>query len=307
MRRAIRHAAQVLLLGFVAWYLFVHWSDYQDVLKQATPSWGPLLGSGLIVFVAYAVLIQTWRLTVQAWGAELSPGSAARIWFVSSLGKYLPGKYWSIAAMGALAHAEGVSAVAAVGSSLVVQLVNIVTGFAVVAVTGTRVVDLPVTAGIALAALALSLVAAPRALPLAVSTLNRLLGRSMAVPHLPPRALWWAVCGTTLAWLLYGLAFQMFAHGISAGAGAGAYRAWAASFVASYLVGFIAVFSPGGLGVREVALAEALQRTGLATGALVALLVAGSRIWLTLLEIIPGVLFLLVRPASRPTSTSSDR
>jgi hypothetical protein len=49
---------------------------------------------------------------------------------------------------------------------------------------------------------------------------------------------------------------------------------------------------------------EALQRTGLATGALAALLVAASRLWLTVLEVIPGVLFLIIRPAARRDSPS---
>jgi hypothetical protein len=52
-------------------------------------------------------------------------------------------------------------------------------------------------------------------------------------------------------------------------------------------------------------MAEALQRTGLAVGALSALLVAASRVWLTILEIIPGVLFLLVRPSRRSDSSSN--
>ncbi|MHB0963801.1 MAG: hypothetical protein ACYC5V_11395, partial [Gemmatimonadaceae bacterium] len=79
---------------------------------------------------------------------------------------------------------------------------------------------------------------------------------------------------------------------------------WTAIFIGPYLVGFIAIFAPGGIGVREVAMAEALQRTGLAVGAVAALLVVSSRVWLTILEIIPGVLFLLVRPSRRSASSS---
>ena len=125
------------------------------------------------------------------------------------------------------------------------------------------------------------------------------------MPHLPARAIWWAGAGTAVAWTLYGVAFQWFAWGISGGVTSGTTGDWIAIFIGPYLVGFITLFSPGGLGAREVAMLEALPRAGLATGALAALLVVSSRLWLTVLEVIPGVLFMLIRPATRRDSPSA--
>src|SRR5207245_1830584 len=88
-------------------------------------AWAPILLSGVLVFAAYALLIQTWRVMLASWDKPLSFGSATRIWFVSNLGKYLPGKVWQIAALSVLAQQEGVSAVAATGSALIVNLANI--------------------------------------------------------------------------------------------------------------------------------------------------------------------------------------
>jgi len=304
-RRMVRIALQLALLGFVAWYVRAHWNDYRLVFQQAAPDWGTLAWSSCLVLLAYVVLIQTWRQTVVAWGERLDFRSAMRIWFVSNLGKYVPGKYWSIAAMGTLAQAQGVSPVAAVGSSLVVTLVNLVTGFAVFFVAGARAMDVPASAVIAVVVLGAAMIGAPWLLPVAIRIVNRLARREFAVPHLPPRAIWWAAAGTTLAWVLYGVAFQAFVSGMSRGSVHGTLADWTAIFIGPYLVGFIAVFAPGGLGAREVAMAEALQRTGLALGAMSALLVAASRIWLTVLEIVPGVLFLLVRPMDRSDSSSN--
>jgi uncharacterized membrane protein YbhN (UPF0104 family) len=300
--RVVRHLLQVALLGFVAWYLFVHWGDYQHVFAVARPQWGPLLLSCVVVGIAYLVLIQTWRQTVEAWGERLDFQSAARIWFVSNLGKYVPGKVWAIAAMGTLAQQQGVSAVAAVGSSLVVQLVNLVTGFAVALIASAGLVRAPAAALAGVVVLAVAMLAAPTALPLAIAFVNRVTGRTFAVPALPRSAILWASTGTTVAWVLYGVAFKLFAVGITAGVVAGSLGDWTAIFIGPYLLGFIAVFAPGGIGVREVAMAESLQRAGLAVGAMAALLVAASRVWLTILEIIPGVLFLLVRPMRRSSS-----
>lgn len=303
-RRMVRTVLQLALLAFVAWYVREHWTVFGSAFKGARPDWSWLLGASFLVLVAYIVLIQTWRQVVVAWGQRLSFNDAMRIWFVSNLGKYVPGKYWSIAAMGTLAQDVGVSPVAAMGSSLVVQLVNLVTGFGVFFIAGARAMHVPAGAVVALVALAAALGGAPWLLPMAVRLFNRATGRQVAVPLLPPKAIWWAGAGTTVAWLLYGVAFDAFANGISSGTVNGSIADWTAVFIGPYLLGFITIFSPGGLGVREVAMAEALQRTDLAVGAMSALLVASSRVWLTVLEIIPGVLFLLVRPVDRPASPS---
>jgi uncharacterized membrane protein YbhN (UPF0104 family) len=304
--RALRIALQLALLGFVVRYVAAHWVDYRGVFDEATLDWGALSLSSAFVLVAYIVLIQTWRQVVEAFGERLEFTSAMRIWFVSNLGKYVPGKVWSIAAMGTLAQEQGISPLTAVGSSVVVQLVNLVTGFAVFFVAGARTLEVPLPAVLAVVAIGVGLLGAPRLLPAALALVNRVTGRQVSIASLPPQAVFWAAAGTTLAWLFYGIAFQFFAIGITGGEAYGSTGDWTAVFVGSYLLGFIAVFSPGGLGVREVAMAEALQRSGLAIGAMAALLVAASRIWLTILEIIPGVLFLLVRPLNR-TDSSEDR
>jgi hypothetical protein len=302
LKRVFRAALQIALLGFVCWYVYIHWGDYEHVFQQAHPHWKMLGFSSFMVLVAYVVLIQTWRQTVNAWGERLDFWGATRIWFVSNLGKYVPGKVWSIAAMGTLAQERGVSPVAAMGSSIVVQVVNLVTGLAVFAVAGAHTMKLPVTVVVVVVALGFGVLGAPWAMPNVIRFANRLTGRSFALPMLPPSAIWWAAAGTTLAWVFYGIAFEAFAVGMGAGMN-GSFGDWTAIFIGPYLLGFIAVFAPGGIGVREVAMAEALQRTGLAAGALAALLVAASRVWLTVLEIIPGVLWLLLQPIERPPSS----
>lgn len=303
-RRTVRGLLQMALLGFVLWYVRAHWSEYEHVFQQAHPQWAPVLQATFLVIIAYVALIQTWRQVVVAWGERLTFKDAMRIWFVSNLGKYVPGKVWSIAAMGTLAQEVGISPMAAVGSSVVVQLVNLVTGFGVFFIAGARAMEVPLAAAVAVVLLGGTLAVSPWLLPVMVRTVNRLTGRQVRVPMLPPRAIWWAGVGTTTAWVLYGLAFQFFAAGISAGEAGGSAGDWTAVFIGPYLLGFIAVFSPGGIGVREFAMAEALQRTGLAVGALSALLVLASRVWLTLLEIVPGVFFLLVGPSHRSRSPS---
>ena len=308
MKRAtlLRRTLQAALLGFVVWYIANNWSEYKHAFATAHPDWLAISRSCVLVLVSYIVLIQTWRQTVQAWGERLSFTEAARIWFISNLGKYVPGRVWAIAAMGTLAQEAGVSPVAAIGSSLVVQLVNVVTGFGVFFVAGAHVIQLPGGTTAALVVLVILLVLTPWLVPFAVQLLNRVSKRQFAEPRLPPSAIWWAASGTALAWVLYGVAFRWFAIGISGEAAAGTMGDWIAIFVGSYLLGFVTLVSPGGLGVREGFMAVALKQSGLVGGSAAALLVVTSRLWLTVLEVVPGVLYLLLRPAARRVSPSDE-
>jgi uncharacterized membrane protein YbhN (UPF0104 family) len=99
----------------------------------------------------------------------------------------------------------------------------------------------------------------------------------------------------------YGLALWLLARGLLPHAGLGLLPATTV-FTTSYLAGFLALFAPGGIGVREGALVATMQRAGLATPAEAAVIAVASRIWLTVLEIIPGLIALLIPTTRRAAS-----
>jgi hypothetical protein len=296
-----------IIIGFATRELAHQWREVGPAIAGLRPSWSLVLASGLIVLATYLVLVEAWRATLRVWTESLPFATAARIWFVSNLGKYVPGKVWQIAAMGAMAQRAGVSATAAVGSSLIVNLVNIVAGFAVIAITAAgrvaaaiggeeaganRMGELAVIA-VAVAGGA-ALLLAPVAIPRLATLAARVTGKSLAVPKVPYRALWVSAAATTAAWVLYGIAFATFAHGISPRATGNA-TSYIAVYTGSYLAGYLALFVPGGIGVREAVLVLAMPRFGLLSAADAAVVAVASRLWLTVLEIGPGLL-LWIRP-----------
>lgn len=311
-RRAIWPWLQVgfvlAVVGFAIPYLSRQWAELEAINARLTPDWLGVALSGLVVLSSYVVLIATWRATVQGWGDHLAAWDAARIWCVSNLGRYLPGKIWQIGAMGALAQAVGVSPVAAVGSALVVSIVHLIVGFAVVALTGAELfrtivpVDgiLPWIVG----GMVVTVIATPWLLPRVARLATRLTGRQFIEPHLPPQAIWIAAAGSAIGWLLFGVAFHLLS-GALLGRVTGTLPSNIAVFTLSYLTGFLVLFAPGGIGARELAMGALLARVGAVSGAEAALLVVASRLWLTLLELAPGLLFLAFgrpRPASPPLS-----
>ena len=101
--------------------------------------------------------------------------------------------------------------------------------------------------------------------------------------------------------MLYGVAFQILVSA-TFDVNAGATRSYIAAFTASYIVGYLAFFTVGGLGTRELLLAGLLTEFGIATAATATVIVLVSRVWLTVLELLPGLILLAFTP--KPTSSS---
>jgi uncharacterized membrane protein YbhN (UPF0104 family) len=278
------------------------WAGISGSWSSLHPKWGYVGLSGAIVLTSYAVLIETWRRTVAAWGDSIAWPTAARIWFVSNLGKYLPGKVWQIGAMGVLAQQAGVSPVAAVGSSLVVNLVNLLAGALVVLVFGARGLAGPGLVPLTVLAV-IGAFATPWLIPWMLEIAREVTGRDLPDAHVPPTAIFLALVGCLLSWVLYGAAFQMLAVGLF-GASSGTTSAYIAVFTLSYLLGYLALFAPGGLGVRETVLAGFLVAAGLDVDPNATILVLFSRLWMTLLEAAPGLMLLALNRA-RPTNETS--
>ena len=286
--------------------------ELRDQPLTSEPRWGLIALSGGVFLLAHAVLIETWRTVLACWGAHLTFWSAARVWSVSNLARYIPGKIWQIGAMGAMARELDVSPIAASGSALLGTLVNITAGFVVALVSGRSLLmqrvppPLQALTILAVAVACAGLLLAPFILPRLAPVAARLAGRHVEAT-LPTRAVVYSLLGNVVAWLIYGAAFQLFVAGVL-GAAAGGYPTYLAAYTSSYLIGYIFLFAPAGVGFRETAMLEFLQLAGLATHPQAALVTLTSRIWLTLLEVTPAVFFWAHHRMRRrsPTTDPSD-
>jgi hypothetical protein len=280
------------------------WSVAAQRLTTIHIGWTWIIAATVIVFLTYLLLIETWRKILVGWSSHLDFAPAARIWFVSNLGKYLPGKIWSIAAMSVMAREHEVSAVAATGSSILIQIVTIATGIVLVVILGIRAVDQPLIAAAIGLVLMVGLALLPALLPRFARLAASLTSKEFVVPPLPSMTVWLTIARSLLSWIAYGIAFQLFVLAIL-GSAAGATSSYIAVYAASYIIGFLALFAPGGVVVRESALVAGMVRLGLASQADAFAVAIASRLWLTIVEIIPGfVAMALVRRSSRTQTTS---
>jgi glycosyltransferase 2 family protein len=290
IRRALAWAFTAAVLLFVALKLAQQWPAVRDALAGAEPAWMLLGASCVVVLLTYALLIETWRIVLAGWGYRLPFWEAARIWTISNLGKYIPGKVWALSAMAVMSEARGVSPLVAAGASVLITIINTVVGFLVVIASGARVLDIPPAAIAVIIVAGAAVVLAPPMLPRLAALAGRVLKRDLTLPPLAMSAVVAAVAATAAAWVGYGIAFRLFVAGVL-GSAPGSVALYTAVFAGSYLVGFIALFAPGGVGVREVVMAAGLDRAGFPTGPAY-LIVVASRLWLTVLEILPALLFL---------------
>lgn len=299
--------AAAVLLYFIGRTLAAQWAAFRAQPLEAAPRWPDVAAGSALILGAYAVLIQTWRLMLRSWGAEMPFWTAARVWSVSNLGKYVPGKVWQITAMAAMATRAGVSAVVSTGSALLGTIINIACGIAIVLVIGWRWIDMVrddarVVALVLLGLVVLGILALPFLLPHINAIAARLSGRLIAFEAPPARIVVTAIIGNLLTWLMYGVAFMWLVSGVL-GESPGSPWLYIAVNAAAYVVGYLFLFLPAGIGVREGVMAVLLTSQGLATPKQALLIAGASRIWLTLLEIVPALLF-VAHDAARRNRTS---
>ena len=271
-------------MAFVARSIARNWTEFRSlhVALTVTPAW--IAASALTVLATYIMQIESWRRILAGWHQRLPFAGAARTWSLANLGRYVPGKVWSVAGLVVLAQRAGVAPGPAAASAFVIQAVTLGSGVAVVAAAAPHSAPPLRLAAAALVAVATigALVWRPTA-----AWLGRLVNAAPPLEPLALSAVFASTLLTVVSWWTYGAAFWMLARGLVAGAALPLTGAVAA-FTLGYILGLLALFAPGGVGVREVVLIGLLAPF-LGAGGAVAVSVA-SRVLLTVLEAAAAVL-----------------
>jgi glycosyltransferase 2 family protein len=187
-------------------------------------------------------------------------------------------------------------------------VVNIAMGCVVAVVAGWSALDSMTqghaTLGILLAvAIVGGVLLLPAMLPPTIRVIERITRRRLELGDLPRRAVYIAIVGNIIAWVMYGWSFELFVHGVL-GSPQGTLSQFTAAYALSYVIGYLVFLIPGGIGPREAALLLSLKTIGF-NAKDAAVIAVTSRLWLTLLEIVPGLIYLALQ--ARRTKTSIPR
>jgi uncharacterized membrane protein YbhN (UPF0104 family) len=269
------------------------WPGVRRVASDLRPRWELIALASAIVLVTYAMLIESWRHVVLALGSAFDRASAASVWFVSNLARWLPGAFWQLGAMTELARRRGVPVTVSTSSAVIVTIVNIFTGLLVaLAFSATSLGEVTVRGRAIIAVGALVLVALPLLTPRLIALARRVTGRELAVPRIGFRAVVVAAVSTKAAWRFYGVAFWVMTRAVLPGPWRDL-SACIAIYTASYLTGLFNP-APAGVGAAEGAMILLAPKLGVATAAEAAVLALVVRLWRTVLEIAPGLVALAV-------------
>ena len=288
--RALEWAVALVVLAAIVRYLVREWDHLAS--RPWDVEWVILgLGSGLVV-LAYSLFVLLWRHIVSRLGGHLTAADAHRIWYFGNLARYVPGKVLQLAGTVYLARAKGVGSVLTVGSMVVAQLFVIVAGLVLTLVAlpgpafplpGGSEAGLAVAVGLAILLLTPLFDHAHRfGLQLA--------GRGDAHVRVHVRTRVGLLLGYLVAWIVFGLGFVLFVDGV-ADPTPGSTTTLMGIFTAGYLAGWVAVFVPGGLGVREGVYALLLAEV--MPGPVAAAVAILSRLWLTAVELLIALLLAL--------------
>ena len=255
-----------------------NWAEFRSLEIHLHPRAGLLGLATLTVFFTYVWYIEAWRRLLAGWAQRIGFGDAARAWCLANLGRYVPGKIWSVTGLVVLAQRAGVRGSAAAASAVAFQALVLGTGVAVVAgATPHATSGLRLLVGVVVAVASLGvLVWGPTA-----RWVGRLMNADAPLTALPLSAVVLSAGLMFLGWLTYGFAFWLFVRGLLPEAQL-PLAAAAGAFTLSYILGTLALFAPGGIGVRELVLVSLLTPS-LGSGGALAVSV-GSRVLLTVTE-----------------------
>lgn len=252
MQAVVGGLALVAALAVAVYSLITHRHDLVRGVHQLSVVDLMLAVAGVAGLLLASML--TWRALVAAGGDRLSVVAACRVFFVSAIGKYLPGALWPYLAQVQLGARYGVAKASLALTGLLQIVVTLVTGFAVAALL------LPIALPpvhrqapwLVVAAPVILFLLHPRLLALALALAARVLRRP--VPPVPSAAGIAAAAGWSGAnWLSSGLMIFALDRSMGGGGGRGfllAVGGWALA----WCVGFVVVIAPAGAGVREAVL-----------------------------------------------------
>lgn len=251
LKTAVRIAALLVALGFLAALLASQWQALRTFQWQFRPGW--LLLSFVLLALGALLELSIWRFLLAGLGGVLRWRRAAETWFLSNIVRYIPGNIWQFLGMAELAADDGVSRLTTFASIAVHQVLNMAVGLVLAALYFAL-------AGEAawLKALRPFLLLAPLGLLLChPRLLERILNSLLAAFKRPPVAvtLTWRQIALALlayagAWLVMGSGFASLAASITPVTPA-QFGALVATWAAAYVVGYLSLLTPSGLGVRE--------------------------------------------------------
>jgi len=280
---AVKWVAAVVAVAFLVWSVAKQW----DKIVRDFASLDALTVTVGVLFTIVALVANmlSWRAMMAASGYRVRLAAASSIFFVGQLGKYIPGGVWSIAAQAELGRAHGLQRTGSAVAALASMLVSMVTA----ALVGIVAVLLGSSTGFAsfwwlIPVIVVGLVC------LTPPVLGRLIAIAFRLLRRPPQDTTLTWSGTVMSlvwslvmWIAYGVQASVVLRAFGADSPA-LFPVAVGAYAVAWLVGFLVIIAPAGIGPREGILVLLLG--SVAGGSAPLALAVISRVFMTIGDVV---------------------
>jgi len=284
---------QFFLIALIFYFLFksllANWSQIKDFNWQF--NYYLLILSFVIQILALFWLVKIWQRMLRHTGSSVSYFKLFKVWFFTDLAKYIPGKVWQFLGMIYMLEKQGVPKMNTFSTAVLAQSSSVISGlFISVIFLGADLYSrfFSTNPGLIVAGTVLSLgvlvfFCYPKVLERILNWGLGILKKEKISLDITVKDVIIYLLSYSLSWLLFGLAFLIFVKSM-AQADFNMYPTLTGAFAFSLNIGFLAIFTPGGIGVREGVLVFLLSSFfPLPVSTLISLL---SRLWMTVGELL---------------------
>ena len=283
----------LLIFYFLIKSLISNWNQVKDFDWQF--DYPLLIISFVLQIMALSWLVKIWGGVLRHTGSSVSYFKLFKVWFFSNLGRYLPGKVWQFLGMVYLLEKRGVPKRNSFSTAILAQSFSVISGLLIAFLfLGVNLYSqfLSRNPGMVIVIVlfvlsVLVIVCYPKLLEKILNLGLGILKREKISLDITSKDVIIYLLGYSVSWLLFGLAFLIFIKAM-AQASFGMYPGLTGAFAFSVNVGFLALFVPGGIGVREGILVLLLSSLfpdlfPVPVATLISLL---ARLWVTVAELL---------------------
>lgn len=300
LKTVIKLILVLIVLYFVYRQLAKNWDEVVAYSWEINPLL--LLLSVLVHIAAFSLFSRTWCLIISAYGHKVKLPHAFKISYIVDLGRYIPGKIWPVFGMAYLARQIGIREEESVTSWILAMLFALPAAFAA---GGFCIIFSPELLEVILGifgggfyaivavvfAISLLLVFVPNEMFKILNLVLRIFRRPEIKFKLQIKTALLIFISYAVGWSVFGLAFWLFLSAITSGPNLPVIPS-IGTFIIAYQIGYLTIFAPGGIGVRELVLSAVLTPY---LGSISAGVAVAARIWNISAEIVAALIAWFIR------------
>ncbi len=301
IKKLLRYLSALAVVAVAVYFFYLQFQKNAGAIRTWDFSINPVEMSLAVIFGSCALLIGpvVWRIFVNSYLTEkLNYTESFALYCTSAIFKYIPGKIWTYAAQIALLSSKGIANV----TLLYINLVSFICLFFVTALFSfyyyfiyVREMSLHATLPIFMLFLmmdAVFIIGNHTIINYLIRPVNRLFNLNIKPIHTKKTTFIQVQMLYALACVFLGIALYFLARGVNMPLSFSHIFAMMATISVSLILGLLAFFTMGGLGVREGAMFFMLKQFATIEAALILPVI--SRLLITAVELLMGLMGIMI-------------